>query len=167
MRNRELVSQLDSLKLLLERTDAATGGNIELMGHWGRYLCVLTAGFLENALAEVYSEYVNRAASPQVASFATEKLEGISNPKSGRFVETARSFSPRWADALDAFLNEDGRRRRNAIDSIMSSRHQIAHGGSTQVSVGRVREHLPGCIEVVEFIETQLLRALPHRPSPR
>ena len=156
MRNHELVSQLDSLKSLLDRTDSATGGDIELVGHWGRYLCVLTAGFLENALIGVYSEYINKAANPQVASFATKRLEGIANPKAGRFVETARSFSEKWADDLETFLNEDSQRRRNAIDSIMSRRHQIAHGKNGQISVGRVREYLPSCIEVIEFIEDQL-----------
>ena len=158
MRNRELVSQLNSLRSLLDRTDSATGGNIELVGHWGRYLCVLTAGFLENALVEVYSEYVDQAASPQVARFATKRLERITNPKSGRFIDTARSFSSGWANDLESFLNEDDQRRRNAIDSIMNSRNRIAHGENGQMSVGRVREYLPGCVEVIEFMEGQLMR---------
>lgn len=167
MHNRKLASQLDSLKSLLAVTDTATGDNIELVGHWGRYLCVLTAGFLENALREVYSEFVKNAASPQVASFANSKLEFISNPKAGRFIDTAKSFDSAWADALEAFLDEDGGRRRNAIDSIMSNRHQIAHGGSAQVSVGRIREYLPGCVQVVDFIEDQLRGASPKSPNTR
>lgn len=156
MRNRELDSQLTSLKSLLDSTDTATGGNIELIGHWGRYLCVLTAGFLENALVELYSDYVKNAANSQVASFATKRLENISNPKSGKFVETARSFSKRWADDLEMFLNQDSQRRRNAINSIMSNRHQIAHGKNGRISVVRVRDYLLGCVEVIEFIEGQL-----------
>ena len=156
MRNRELVSQLASLQSLLNRTDEATGGNIELIGHWGRYLCVLTAGFLENALAIVYAQYVKDTASPAVANFATRRLEDISNPKAARFIETARSFNERWAEELDAFLNEDDQRRKNAIDSIMNNRHQIVHGQPTRISVVQVKEYLPGCVEVVEFIEEQL-----------
>ena len=62
----------------------------------------------------------------------------------------------RWGEDLDAFLNEDDQRRRNAIDSIMNNRHQIAHGQGTRISVGSVREYLPGCVEVIEFIENQL-----------
>ena len=156
MRNPALRGQLESLESLLNRTDVATGGDIELIGHWGRYLCVLTAGFLENAIEGIYGEYVRSTASPAVANFATQKLQDISNPKAGRFVETATSFSKRWGEDLEAYLNEDGQRRRNAINSIMNSRHQIAHGESTRISIGRVREYLPGCIEVVEFMENQL-----------
>ena len=156
MRNRELVAQLNYLKSVLNRTDEASGGNIELVGHWGRYLCVLTAGFLENALAEVYSQYVRNAASPEVAKFAARRLEDVSNPKARRFVETARSFSEKWGEDLDAFLNEDDQRRKNAIDSIMANRNQIAHGQNAGISVGRVRQYLPYCVEVIEYIENQL-----------
>ena len=165
MRNPILVSQLDSLESLLDRTDDATAGNIELIGHWGSYLCILTSGFLENALRELYGDFVNNASSPQVARFAAARLEGISNPKAGRFVETARGFDLAWAADLEQFLDADGSRRRNAIDSIMSNRNRIAHGEGTQVSVGRVREYLPGCIQVVEFIENQLLGATSHGPD--
>ncbi len=66
------------------------------------------------------------------------------------------SFKKMWGEDLEAFINEDGQRRRNAIDSIMNNRHQIAHGQSARITVGSIREHLPGCVEVVEFIEHQV-----------
>ena len=155
MRNQELSRQIDSLKSLLHRTGKATY-DVELRGHWGRYLCVLTAGFLENSIQEVYTEFVRRSSSPAVARFAESRLERINNPNAGGFIGTARSFKCEWADDLRAFLDEDGKRRRNAIDSIMNNRHQIAHGGGAQITVARVREYLNGCVEVVEFIERQV-----------
>lgn len=155
MRNRELSRQIDSLKSLLQRTGKATD-DVELRGHWGRYLCVLTAGFLENSIQEVYTEFVRRSSSPAVARFAESKLERINNPNARRFVETAGSFKREWADGLESFLDEDDERRRNAIDSIVNNRHQIAHGGGAQITVARVREYLNGCVEVVEFIERQV-----------
>ena len=156
MRNRNLRSQVDALQSLLGRTDEASGGDIELMGHWGRYLCVLTAGFLENALKEVYGDFVTRKANPQIAGFAMARLEQISNPKASRFVEVANSFDSAWATQLEEFLDGDGGQRRYAIDSIMANRHRIVHGKTATVSVGRVRGLLPGCIEVVEFLEDQV-----------
>ena len=156
MRSRNLNSRLDSLQSILDNTEAATSGNIELIGHWGRYICILTAGFLEISLRELYSEFAKRYSSPQVARFTSMELERISNPKAGRFVDTARRFDTAWADELEKFLDENGGRRRDSIDSIMNNRNQIAHGGNAQVSVGRIREHLPNCIQVVEFIEYQL-----------
>lgn len=156
MKDRDLRSQLDSLTSLLDRTNDATGGNIELMGHWGRYLCVLVAGFLENALTVLYSSYVVRGANTSVANYSIRKLENIMNPKASKFVETARSFSKEWGEELEAYLNDDDGRRKNAIDSIMNSRHQIAHGKATGISVAYVRSYLSDCVDVVEFVEKQL-----------
>ena len=73
LRNRELAAQLDSLESLLDRTDEATGGDIELVGHWGRYLCVLTAGFLENALTEVYGPICKGRGEPSGCELHYEK----------------------------------------------------------------------------------------------
>lgn len=155
MRNRELSRQIESINSLLQHPIMATG-DIEILGHLGRYLCVLTAGFLENSIQEVYTEFVRGDSSPAVARFAESKLERINNPNAGEFIGTARSFKSEWADDLKVFLDEDGKRRWNAIDSIMYNRNRIAHGSDVEISVDHVREYLPHCIEVVEFIERQV-----------
>jgi hypothetical protein len=155
MRNRELVRQLQSLRHLIGRTNVTSLEDIELQGHWGRYLCILVAGFIENGLREVYTDYVNRAANPSVASFAARMLNNVQNPRASRFLEIAQAFSSKWAEELDAFLIEN--ERRAAIDGIMSNRHLVAHGKNASISVARVREHLDKCVEVIEFIEAQCL----------
>ena len=58
---------------------------------------------------------------------------------------------------MEEFLNSDGEIRKNAIDSIMNVRNQIAHGGTTGITVHRVREYLERSVEVIEFIEDQCL----------
>ena len=62
MKNASLVRQLQRLNWLIDNTRRASGDQLELQAHWGRYLCVLVAGFLENAIGEIYSEYARRAA---------------------------------------------------------------------------------------------------------
>lgn len=153
MRNQTLNSQLQTLNDLLSRTHIASLGNIDLMGHWGRYLCVMTAGFLENALQILFSEYVQRHASPKVYLFAKDRLDRISNPKAGRFVETARYFDRNWAYNLDEYLNENDGVRKDAVDSIMNNRNMIVHGQTSQISVDQIRKYLPHCVQVVNFIE--------------
>lgn len=126
---------------------------MELQAHWGRYLCVLVAGFLENAIAEVYSEYVYRTGSKPLASFISNRLFKIQNPNSQRFVDTASSFRDEWGKDLEGFLSEEG--RKEAIDGIMNHRHQIAHGQNAGITVARVSDYLQKSIEVIEYIETQ------------
>ncbi|MCH8310036.1 MAG: hypothetical protein IIB17_06020 [Chloroflexi bacterium] len=153
MQNRELTRQLQVLKELIRTT--RTIESIDVQGHWGRYLCILTAGFLENALKAVYSEFVTGSSSPQSANWAISNLKDILTPKAGRFVEVTASFDKRWGEELTEFLDADAERRRNAINSIMTTRHTLAHGGTTGISVAQVQQYLDSSVEVVEFIEDQ------------
>ena len=153
MLNPRLSSQLQKLRDLFAKVDAACGGDFEMRSHWAKYLCVLSAGFLENAITEVYGDFVRVAASPPVADYAMASLSRIQNPKTSRFIETARLFKSSWADALESYVDSDG--RREAIDSIMANRHEIAHGKHPGITLVRIKTYLDRAVEVIEFIEHQ------------
>lgn len=156
MRNRELNRQRDVLESLFRRTDEASKGDIEIQSHWAKYLCVLVAGFIENALSQLYSEFCHNAASEPVARFAEKVLNRVQNPKTNRFVETASSFNKRWGEDLDAFSEDRG--RKEAINSIMTQRHRIAHGKSSDITIARVREYYERARELLDFVEDQLAK---------
>lgn len=153
MNNRELSRQHQRLGWLIKQAIDATRDQLELQAHWGRYLCVLAAGFLENAIAEVYHEFVHRTGSKPLASFISTALFRIQNPNAQRFVSTARSFRAEWGSELENFLAEAG--RKEAIDGIMNFRHQIAHGRDARVTIATVADYLRKSVEVIEFIEKQ------------
>lgn len=148
-----LHQQFQSLVSLFQRTQTASGGDLEIQSHWAKYLCVLCAGFLENALREVYKKFVNDTSPAPVARFATVILEKIQNPKSNRFIEVASSFKEAWGADLTAYLEKDN--RKEAIDSIMANRHQIAHGRPSGVTVAQIQTWLNKSKDVVEFMERQ------------
>ena len=152
MRNPELIGQLDRLQQLINRTQIATE-NIELQGHWGRYLCVVAAGFLENGLQTIYSRFAQNSASEHVARYFSGSLRRVSNPKAQHFIEVAGSFNPHWGQELANYLNADASSRKDALDSIMNNRNQISHGGTVGITVDRVRDYLGRCVQVLEFIE--------------
>jgi hypothetical protein len=54
---------------------------------------------------------------------------------------------------LRTFL--DGNFRKEAIDTIMTNRHQIAHGRYSGITLARVDQYLSRTVEVAEFIEGQ------------
>lgn len=148
-----LLSQKQRLEWLIGEASNFQGDQLELQAHWARYLCVLAAGFLENALSEVYSRYAKASANAQVSNFVEAALGKIQNPKSGKFLDTARGFNRAWEESLAVFIDTDG--RKEAIDAIMTNRHLIAHGKDSGISLVRVKEYLRKSIEVIEFIETQ------------
>src|SRR5947209_3960440 len=109
MKNREIKRQLDSLRDLISRSSVASGGDVEMQAHWAKYICVLVAGLLENALPELYGDFVRRTASPPVASYVIRELGKIQNPRPSKFVEVARGFRESWGDDLQSYLDTDGR----------------------------------------------------------
>jgi RiboL-PSP-HEPN len=153
MQNARLSSQFQKLRDLFAKADAACGADFEMRSHWAKYLCVLSAGFLENAISEVYGDFVRGAASQPVADYAMSTLSRIQNPKTSRFLEIARQFKTSWADALENFADSSG--RREAINSIMANRHEIAHGKHPGITLVQIKYYLDRAVEVVEFIEKQ------------
>jgi hypothetical protein len=115
----------------------------------------LLAGFLENAIVEIYGDFAKSAASEPVTRFANVSLRRIQNPNADRFVQTASSFNDPWGATLSAFLDENG--RRDAIDSIMANRHHIAHGRYSGITIARVKSFLDRSLEVLEFVEKQCM----------
>lgn len=154
MQNQELVRQQQRLENLFKRTRQATGEDIEMQSHWAKYLCVLCAGFIENAYSEIYCDFVKRAASEPVAKYATSQISRTQNPKIDKFVEISRAFNVGWAEELEEYIAEEG--RKEAINSIMSNRHLIAHGQHSGISIVRLRDWYRKSLDVLEHIERQL-----------
>jgi hypothetical protein len=153
MNNREVARQHQRLESLIKNTLKASNDDLNLQAHWARYLCILVAGFLENALKEIYSEYIKSKASKPIADYAVSNLMSLQNPKANKFLELAGAFQREWRDSLELFIQENG--RKDAIDSIMKNRHEIAHGKDTGITIARIDTYLKRSVEVVEFIETQ------------
>jgi hypothetical protein len=155
MKNADLSRQIVAIRLLIQKSSAATAVDFELQAHWARYACVLAAGLLENAVVDLYSDFVNRNAQKPVANYATVQVAKIQNPKTSRFIEVARCFKSSWADEVEKFVEQNG--RKEAIDAIMANRHQIAHGKDSSITVARVSAYLDKAEEVLGFIEKQLV----------
>ena len=156
MRNQELSRQIQQLNSLIARTGQASAGDIEMQAHWAKYVCVLCAGLLENALSELYTDYARGAASEPVAAYVRANISKTQNPKTSKYVQIASTFKKEWGEELSTFANEEG--RKEALDSIMSNRHLIAHGKRSDISMARVKEYLRKSIELIELVEEQCER---------
>lgn len=153
MTNIRVVAEMAAMDSLIKRATANTS-DIELQSHWASYFTVKIAGILENALTILYSDYVNRSAGGPVANYAISRLETLQNPKAEKFVQIARHFNPAWATSLEEYLEDEG--RKEAIDSIMTVRHQVAHGGKQGITLARISSYYAKAKDVLDFIEVQL-----------
>lgn len=151
MNNQIISSQLDKLNNLFTRTNAFTSGDLELQSHWAKYLCILSAGFIENFLKEVFSAYAHGKSNPEILNFVQSVLKKIQNPKTKKLVEVANSFSSDWAKNIELFAADNG--RKDAVDSIMSNRHLIAHGQTSTITLIRLKDYFKKALELMEKIE--------------
>ena len=96
MKLQTLSNQHQKLCWLFSEADKFDTDQIELRAHWARYLCILSSGFLENALKDVYACYARSCSSPAVSNYVESVLSRIHNPKANRFLETAKAFNQEW-----------------------------------------------------------------------
>jgi hypothetical protein len=129
---------------------SAFSGNIELQSQWARYLCILVSGFLETSVCAIYGEFARKAASPYVANFVKCELDSFQNPKMGKILELTRAFNPLWADELETATEGE---LRDAVDSIVANRNQIAHGRDVGITYTRIKNYYEGAIKVVDLVE--------------
>lgn len=152
MKSLEISRRIHSIDALIKSTQGFTHNDFELQSHWAKYLCVVASGFLEKALVNIYTDFCNQASSDRVATYAASRLRMVQNPKASTFVEVASSFDKDWGTALQAYLDEDG--RRQAIDSIVTNRHMIAHGNPSDITLARLKEYFAKAVDVLEYLET-------------
>ena len=126
--------------------------DFETRAHWARYLCVLVSGFLERSLRALYGAFATSCAAPSVVRFVEQELKQFQNPSMGKILELARSFDPAWGDALEATT---AGKLKDAVDSIVANRHNIAHGQYTGITLARIIEYYGSAVTVLELIDDQ------------
>lgn len=122
----------------------------EVSSHWGRYLCILTAGYLETSIRAVYVEYAQKRSHPSVARYVEKGLQSFQNPNMQRVADLARTFDPVWAERLE--LDD---KLRDSVNSILANRHLIAHGRHSEITVGRLRPLFQDAVRLIELIREQ------------
>ncbi len=125
----------------------------ELLSHWARYLCVLVSGYLEIALQHYYCEFSKSKAHPYVCSFAMANIKDFMNPKMEKILQLSGEFSKEWREKLEAFVEGE---RKDAVDSIVANRNNIAHGRPVGLTVVRMKRYFDRAVEVTEFVKRQV-----------
>lgn len=147
----EVSSAKSRLDAIFAKVDQFPNADAEILSHWAKYLCVLTSGFLEQALRLTLSDFAKRKAHPAVARHVTNSLRTLSNINGQKLLELLTSFSNEWRMAYAQTLQD---RCKDHIDTLVANRHLIVHGRSVSMSLHDVKEYHRSVIAVVEWIDT-------------
>ena len=147
---------VDGLKRRLDATfdraaRAASGGlEAELLSDLARHLCVLVAGFLEQAVVELVLEHGRSHAHPTVQRYLDRQLRRrFTNVSSERLIQLMGSFSDDWRTNMERYLVDE---YKDALNGVLALRNRIAHGGHTDVTIVRVRDYYARVQKVVDYI---------------
>ena len=82
--------------------------------------------------------------------FVERKTRRFANARIERIRGLLGDFDTEWRRELDESLVDE---QRDAVDSIVSQRNIIAHGGSVELTYGRIRKYYEQAQGVIERVE--------------
>jgi hypothetical protein len=124
----------------------------EVQAHWARYLCVLVSGFIEVSVRAVFEEFARRQSSPAVANFVARSLRDFQSARMDRILAVARDFDPLLENRLR--LATEGE-LKDAVDSVVANRHNIAHGGTVGITLGTITRYYRRTQDVIEVLAAE------------
>jgi hypothetical protein len=143
----------DQLDATFGRIAAIDHSEFELRADFARYLCVLVNGYLEQSIRNACAEYAKRRAQPSVANFVVKATSRLSSLKASSLKEQLLAFDASWQDELDALIVDEV---KDAIDSVVSLRHGIAHGQGFDITFERISRYYVEVSKAVVSIERMM-----------
>ena len=124
----------------------------ELQAELARYLCILVSSLIEERCKERASTFAAVRSAPEIARFVRAQMKRLRSPSSGNIRDFFSGFDPvranGWYDGL-----ADG--QRDAIDSIVANRNQLAHGVSVGLSLGMLTSYRSRADEAMGKLDQQ------------
>jgi RiboL-PSP-HEPN len=139
-----LVSQAQKIRGVISLGESyMKKSETETASFLAKHACVMCSGFLENGVTITLEEYSKNSCNVRTANYIAKRLYYFQNPKSESIIELLTEFDSIWGSKFRDYLAVDG--RKEAIDSVMATRHQIAHGGDVGIGVVTIKNHFQRC----------------------
>lgn len=146
-----------ALALQLERLfEAARDNNVpdRVKADLARHGCVLCSGYLEALCRETLHNYVARRAPADIVDIADSFASDFANPRYDKLIAFFRKLSATKTAALEAELDDT---HSSAVGSVVSNRHNIAHGRSSSVNMAQVRDYFSRIRLLEKLVEKHFL----------
>lgn len=149
MINPNLVSRQRDIDALFIEVGTFSGDPI-IKAYLTYYLCIRVSGFIEDCVRTIFSEYADRNSQNFVRTFVEEKLRKFPNPTWSAIVSLTGDFSDGWATQLKARVDKP---YQDAVDSIVRNRNNIAHGGTSSITLSELEGYYRDAMKVIEELE--------------
>ena len=140
---------------LKQRLDATfdrvkgVGQDAELQSDFAKHLCVLVSGYIERSLIVLILEHARGKGAPTLQRFVEQRTKRFANANASRIKELLGDFDPDWRLELENILVDE---RKSAIDSIVSQRNAIVHGGSSRITYYSISKYYQQAQHVIDQV---------------
>jgi len=130
-------------------------GDNEVLAHCAKYMFVLVSGLIEQSVRVLVLEYAKAKASPEIEHFVGRKVRSFQNAKMSKILTLLEEFSGDLRMQIETLTTDE---LKDAVDSVVNNRHQIAHGQSSGITFARIKDYYGRVVTVVENLESVLVR---------
>ena len=83
-------------------------------------------------------------------NYVESRLGRLGNLNTEQLLQLVGSFDRDWHNKLEQFVIGE---RKDALDSVIANRNNIAHGESVSLTYMRIRDYYKRICEVVDFVD--------------
>lgn len=117
------------------------------------YICVLASGFIEMSVREYLRVYASNRMNKKQIGIVTTLLSNYRSMKSDTIVKLCKVFDSSLGHDIQSVLDSN-QPARDAIDSVVARRHNIAHGGMDQITPVTISGYFKHIVKFFECMET-------------
>ena len=151
----EIVEGQERLERLFGEVENLQGsGTLDdsLVAHFVWYLCIRTAGHIENSVQTILLRYVQSASDDRPTQrFAESRLQRIS-AKYGHITGLLGMFSSDWKSQVTDLVEDDMKRVPAALSNIVDNRNHIAHGRDSQITLQELKANFEDATRLLELL---------------
>lgn len=131
----------------------------ELKRDIARYICVLVSGYIEESLRLLINEYAMGKSAPVIQHYVDSNVKRITNCKYNKIIAILNAFHSVWATDFSAnVLAQEPipNQYKDSIDSVVDTRHQIAHGKNTGISIVKIEEYFKNVDRAIVLLDQSI-----------
>ena len=155
--NREIISSQDRIENLFTRYKSSDDDLLKR--DMAKYICVLVSGYIEHSMRMLICDYSSGKSSPIIQHYVDSNVKRITNCHYNKIVDILDRFNPPWADDFKNKIQTKemiANQYKDSINSIISTRHQIAHGKNTGITLSRIEQYYVIAKETVTVLDTSI-----------
>lgn len=122
----------------------------ELQAELARYLCILVSSLIAERCKERAFTFTDVRSAPEIRRFVRTCTKRFRSPSSGNIRDFFSGFDPGKANCWYEELADE---QRDALDSIVANRNQLAHGVSVGLSLGMLTAYVSYACEAMRELD--------------